>query len=129
MNKRIDVNGMLQHTFRCGGSYYFCIRLPPDLFLCWDRGNGDVPPELDTTLLCSSRVGSYLGLESGLVEELCQLGFIFISSRGIQTWDLMHTIQHLTAVTSYVRLLGYHGRWNFEFLSVKSLVGCTIFEV
>ena len=46
-------------------------------FLCWDRGNGDVPPTLDATLLCSSRAGSDLGLESGLVEELCQLGFFF----------------------------------------------------
>ena len=39
-------------------------------FLCWDRGNGDVPPTLDADVLCSSRAGSGLGLESRLVEEL-----------------------------------------------------------
>ena len=33
-------------------------------------------PTLDAALLCSSRVGSDLGLESGFVEELCQLGFL-----------------------------------------------------
>ena len=46
-------------------------------FLRWDHGNGDVPPTLDAALQCSSRAGSDLGLESGLVEELCQLGFLF----------------------------------------------------
>ena len=35
-------------------------------------------PTLDTALLCSSRTGSDLGHESGLVEELCQ-------------WVLKHT--------------------------------------
>ena len=36
-------------------------------FLCWDRWNGDVRPTLDMALLCSSRAGSDLGHESGLV--------------------------------------------------------------
>ena len=27
-------------------------------FLCWDRGNCDVPPTLDAALLCSSRADS-----------------------------------------------------------------------
>ena len=28
---------------------------------------------------------------------------------GVRTWDLLHTTQHLTAVTSYVRPLSHHG--------------------
>ena len=39
-------------------------------FLCWDHGNGAVPPTLDAALLSSSRAGSGLGLEYRLVEEL-----------------------------------------------------------
>ena len=35
-------------------------------FLCWDRWNGDMMPTLDAAQLCSSRVGSDLGHESGL---------------------------------------------------------------
>ena len=31
-------------------------------FLCWDRGNSDVPPTLDAALQCSSRAGFVLGL-------------------------------------------------------------------
>ena len=46
-------------------------------FLCWDHWNGDVPPTPNAALLCSSRAVSDLGLESGLVEELRQLGFLF----------------------------------------------------
>ena len=33
-------------------------------FLYWDRGNGGVPPLLDAALLCSSKEGSDLGLET-----------------------------------------------------------------
>ena len=33
-------------------------------------------PTLDVAPLSSSRAGSDLGHESGLVEELCQLGFL-----------------------------------------------------
>ena len=36
-------------------------------FLCWDHWNSDVMPTLDAGLLCSSRAGSDLGSESGLV--------------------------------------------------------------
>ena len=36
-------------------------------FLCRDCWNGDVMPTLDAALLCSSRAGSDLGRESGLV--------------------------------------------------------------
>ena len=53
-----------------------CLKTPFDFllsaflwnyFLCWDRWNGDVTPTLDGALLFSSRVGSDLGHESGLV--------------------------------------------------------------
>ena len=43
--------------------------------MCWDGWNDDVMPTFDAALLCSSRAGSDLGRESGLAEELCQLGF------------------------------------------------------
>ena len=36
-------------------------------FLCCDCWNSDVMPTLDAALLCSSRVGSDLGLKSRLV--------------------------------------------------------------
>ena len=43
-------------------------------------------PTLDMALLCSSRAGTDLGRESGLVEELCQLGFhIYINTIGVQS--------------------------------------------
>ena len=29
-------------------------------FLCWDRGNGDLPPTLDAALLCISRAGYFI---------------------------------------------------------------------
>ena len=48
----------------------FLSALLRNCFLCWDHGNGDVPPTFGAALLCSSRAGSDLGLESGLVEEL-----------------------------------------------------------
>ena len=35
-----------------------------------------MPPTLDAALLCSSKAGFDLGLESGLAEKLCQLGFL-----------------------------------------------------
>ena len=63
-------------TFGMDGKCFIGIRkkrlsaLLQNCFLCWDRGNGKVPPTLDAALLCSSRAGSDLGLESGLVEEL-----------------------------------------------------------
>ena len=38
-----------------------------------------MPPTLDPALLCNSRAGSDLGLESGLVEELCKLGLSFLT--------------------------------------------------
>ena len=44
-------------------------------------------PTLDAALLCSSRVGSDLGRESGLVEELCQLGFL-ISNRELKLYPM-----------------------------------------
>ena len=36
-----------------------------------------MPPSLGAALQCSSKEGSDLGLESRLVEELCQLGFLY----------------------------------------------------
>ena len=81
---------------------FFVIIRPPELLLTWDRGNGDVPLTLDLALLCSSRPGSDLGLESGLVYELFrqQLNYYYSrttftnffidksihASGGIQTW-------------------------------------------
>ena len=48
---------------------FFIIRLPLELLPvnCW---SSDVMPSLDAALLYSSMVGSDLGSESGLVEEL-----------------------------------------------------------
>ena len=46
-------------------NYYFFSNLLQNCFLCWDHGNGDVTPKLDAALLCSSRVGSDLGLLFG----------------------------------------------------------------
>ena len=44
-------------------------------FLCWYRWNGDAMPTLDAALLSSSRVGSDLGYESGLVSGALSIGF------------------------------------------------------
>ena len=40
----------------------FLSALLRNCFLCWDHGNSDVPPTFDAALLCSSWVGSDLGL-------------------------------------------------------------------
>ena len=48
----------------------FLTALLRNCLLCWDCWNGDVTPTLDSALLCSSRAGSDLGRESGLVQEL-----------------------------------------------------------
>ena len=61
---------------------FFLSALLQNCFLCWGHGNGDVPPRLGAALLCSSRAGSDLGLESGLVEKLCLFGFLFPRSEG-----------------------------------------------
>ena len=63
-------------------SVVFLSALLWNCFLCWDRGNGAVPPTLNAARWCSFRAGSDLGLESGLVAELCQLGFIFLRKSG-----------------------------------------------
>ena len=80
-------------------------------FLCWDCESGDMPSTLDAALLCSSRAGSDLGLESGLVEIIMakvpykrscpkrdsNLGPNHLSLLEFETWQL--------------RPLGHHGRF------------------
>ena len=56
-------------------------------FLCWDCWNGDMMPTLDAALLCSSRAGSDLGRESGIIEPLLYisatyLGRVILHSNG-----------------------------------------------
>ena len=50
--------------------FYFIFLLSAFLlncFLCWDRWNGDMTSSLDAAMLCSSKAGTDLGCESGLV--------------------------------------------------------------
>ena len=63
----------LELPLTCIHFVYFFLLLSAFLrncFLCWDHWNGDVMPTLDAALLGSSRVGSDLGRESRMVEEL-----------------------------------------------------------
>ena len=55
----------------------FLSAFPRNYFLCWDHGNGDVPPTLGVAPLNSSRAGSDLGLESGFVNQV----FFTLTSR------------------------------------------------
>ena len=47
-------------------------------------------PTLDAALLCTSRAGSDLGCESGLVEELYINIEHALSGYSLPTWDLIH---------------------------------------
>ena len=53
-------------NFKISVIFFFISALLRNCFPCWHHWNGDMMPTLDAALLCSSRVGSDLGRESGL---------------------------------------------------------------
>ena len=53
--------------------YFLLSAFLRNCFLCWDRWNSDLTPTLDAALLCSSRAGSDLGHEFGLVWGALQI--------------------------------------------------------
>ena len=67
--RMVHLDLYLPNWFSCLGTKSFSIFFSflLNYFLCRDRWNGDVTPTLDVALLCSSRAGSDLGRESGLV--------------------------------------------------------------
>ena len=69
-------------------------------FLCWDHGNGDMPPTLDMALLCSSKAGSDLGLESGLgYWSLCVLKFHEMAKLINQLFkEVIYSSDHLSSI-------------------------------
>ena len=78
-------------------------------FLCWDRWNGDLPPTLDTALLCISRAGTDLGHESGLV-----------------LWSFVNWVSSFPSraqcfTEGETKLLGRHGRFPLFCYKINNL--------
>ena len=61
--------------------------------------------KFEAALLCSSREGSDLGLEFGLVEELCQLGFIYLHSLAINRSKLKKNLIYMISYCSFWSIL------------------------
>ena len=66
---------------------FWIIRLPPELFLCQDRWNGDMTPTLNVALLCSSKAGSdfcccySLAIEHAGLNEGMTVWHLFLSTK------------------------------------------------
>ena len=85
--------------------FLFFFAFLQNCFLCWDRWNGDVTPTLDMALLCSSRAGTDLGRESGLVWGA------YISKHK-QPYSLLILITHVCGSGDHINIEHAHSGYS-----------------